>query len=191
MKTTAKLKLSDEQLVSEYLKGDNNSLGELYNRYFAKVYHKCMSFSRNQDDAFDLAQDILMKTFSNVESFKGSSKFSTWLFAITSNHCISQAAKSKRECPLNEGTDCNLMAGDPDGEEFELRKKREDMELNINDYLMRLPEMDWKMLELKYLHSYSIKELQREFNLSVSAIKMRLLRARQKMQQLITDQSAA
>jgi RNA polymerase sigma-70 factor (ECF subfamily) len=150
-----------------------------------------MSFSRNQEDAFDLAQDILMKTFSNVESFKGSSKFSTWLFAITSNHCISQVAKSRRECSLSEGSDGHLMAEDPDGEEFELRKNREDMELNIDDYLMQLPEMDRKMLELKYLQSYSIKELQREFNLTVSAIKMRLLRARQKMQQMITDQRAA
>lgn len=191
MKTTTAVYQNDEQLVRGYLEGDNNCLGELYNRYYGKVYRKCLSFSKNQEDAFDLAQDILMKTFSNIESFKGSSKFSTWLFAITSNHCISQAVKSKRECPLHEGTDWNLMAEDPDGDEIEVRKNREDMELNIDDYLMRLPEIDRKMLELKYFHSYSVKELQREFNLTVSAVKMKLLRARLKMQQMMTDCKAA
>jgi RNA polymerase sigma factor (sigma-70 family) len=191
MKTTAKSYLSDEQIVRRYLEGDHNSLGELYNRYYAKVYHKCLSFTKNHEDAFDLAQDILMKTFSNIESFKGSSRFSTWLFAITTNHCISQAAKTKRKCSLHEGTDCNLMTEDPESEEIEVRMKREDMELNMDHYLRQLPETDRKMLELKYLHSYSVKELQETFNLTVSAVKMRLLRARLKMQQLIEDDEAA
>jgi RNA polymerase sigma-70 factor (ECF subfamily) len=191
MKTAAQIDLSDEQLIREYIKGDNNSLGMLYNRYYSKVYHKCFSFAGNQEDAFDLAQDVLMKTFSNIESFKGTSKFSSWLFSITSNHCISQTAKSKRECHLNTGFENNIIAEDPDEEEIEARYKREDMELHMNEYLVQLPEYDKKMLELKYLYNYSVKDLQREFNLSASAVKMRLLRARKKIEQIITTNIAA
>lgn len=191
MKTNAKFDLSDEKLVREYLNGDNNCLGILYNRYYSKVYHKCLSFSKNQDNAFDLAQDILMKAFSNIESFKGSSKFSTWLFSITSNHCISNATKSKTECNLDPGSDYNISADDVDEEEFETRQNREDMELKMDDYLMQLPENDGRMLDLKYRHNYSVKDLQREFKLSASAVKMRLLRARNKMGQIITDTNAA
>jgi RNA polymerase sigma-70 factor (ECF subfamily) len=132
-----------------------------------------------------------MKTFSNIESFKGKSSFSTWLFSITSNHCISQAAKSKRDVSMNEGEEYNIIADDPDEEEIERKNKREDMEMNMGDYLMELPEDDRKILGLKYLHNYSVKELQREFNITVSALKMRLLRARQKMRQMISDQKAA
>jgi len=191
MKTAEKINLTDEQLVKEYLKGDNNSLGPLYNRYYSKVYHKCLSFSRNPDDAFDLAQDVLMKAFSNIESFKGSSKFSTWLFSITSNHCISMAARSKNECSLNSGSDCNIIADVINEEEFEARKNREDMELKMDEYLTQLPENDRKMLEHKYRLRYSISDLQGEFKLSASAVKMRLLRARNKMKQIITDDRAA
>lgn len=191
MKTNAKFDLSDEKLVREYLNGDNNCLGILYNRYYSKVYYKCLSFSKNQDNAFDLAQDILMKAFSNIESFKGSSKFSTWLFSITSNHCISNATKSKIEYNLDPGSDYNIIADDIDEEEFEARQNREDMELKMDEYLMQLPENDGRMLDLKYRHNYSVKDLQREFKLSASAVKMRLLRARKKMGQIITDKNAA
>ena len=191
MKTTAKFNRSDEQLVTEYLRGDNNSLGELYNRYYSKVYHKCLSFSSNQDDAFDLAQDILMKTFSHIETFKGSSKFSTWLFAITSNHCISHSAKSKKECRLDACSAYTLTAYEDSEEEYNTRCSREEMELNIGAYLKQLPQNHRKILELKYLHNYSVKDLQRELGLSMSAVKMRLLRARQKIEQIITAQKAA
>jgi RNA polymerase sigma-70 factor (ECF subfamily) len=191
MKTAGKINLNDEQLVKEYLKGDNNSLGLLYNRYYAKVYHKCLSFCGNPDDAFDLAQDILMKAFSNIESFKGSSKFSTWLFSITTNHCISTAAKSKKECRLNADSDYNFIANDMNEEELAARKNRENLELRMDEYLLQLPENDSKMLDLKYRLDYSIKDLQREFRLSASAVKMRLLRARNKLGQIITDGKAA
>ena len=191
MKTAEKINMSDEQLIREYLNGDNNSLGYLYTRYFSKVYHKCLSFSGNPHDAFDLAQDVLMKAFSNIESFKGSSKFSTWLFSITSNHCISMAAKSKNECRLNPGSDYNIIANDINEEEYEARNNREKMELKIDYYLQQLPENDGRILDLKYRMDYSIKDLQREFKLSISAVKMRLLRARNKIGQIITDDRAA
>jgi RNA polymerase sigma factor (sigma-70 family) len=191
MKTTAKFNLSDEQLIREYLRGDNNSLGILYDRYYHKVYYKCLSFSRNPDTAFDLAQDVLMKAFSKMKSFKGSSKFSTWLFAITSNHCISQTTKSKKECPLGSGHDYNIIADDIDEDALEARKRREEIELKIDGYLTQLNENDRKMLDLKYRLDYSIKDLQRELKLSSSAVKMRLLRARNRIGQIISEDRAA
>ena len=187
MKTNVKFDPSDEMLITEYLNGDNNSLGILYTRYYSKVYYKCLSFSKNQDAAFDMAQDILMKAFSNIESFKGSSRFSTWLFSITSNHCISNASKSKIECRLDESLNYNFITDDIEKEELDARQNREDMELKIDDFLIRLPENDGIMLDLKYRQDYSVKDLQRKFKLSASAVKMRLLRARKKMEQMIMN----
>jgi RNA polymerase sigma-70 factor (ECF subfamily) len=186
MKTARNLNLNDEQLVRNYLGGDNNSLGILYDRYYSKVYYKCLSFTHDQDDAFDLAQDILMKAFSNVETFKEKSKFSTWLFSITSNHCISQSAKSKKECCLDVHSAYKLIADDQNEEEYNARCDREEIEFNIGEYLNLLPSDDRKILELKYLHNYSVKDLQKELGLSMSAVKMRLLRARQRIEQIIS-----
>lgn len=63
--------LTDEQLIGEFLKGDNNCSGILYRRYYSMVYSKCFSFSRNHDDAFDMTQQILLKAISNVGTFEG------------------------------------------------------------------------------------------------------------------------
>ena len=191
MKTSTDLNRSDEQLIKEYIRGDSASLGILYIRYYTKVYHKCLSFTQNQDDAFDLSQDVLMKAFSNIESFKGSSKFSTWLYSITQNHCISQSSKSKKECCLDANTSYYLVSDNMDEDEILSRSHREDIEMKIDDYLIRLPENDRKMLELKYRYDYSIKDLQKEFNVTASAVKMRLQRARQKLESIIEKNAAA
>ena len=183
--------LKDEQLVKNHLQGGNTSLGILYNRYYTKVYHKCLAFTRNHDDAFDLAQDVLMKAFSNIESFKGSSKFSTWLFSITQNHCITQAGKLKKECCIYASAACKLTAEHFDEDDLEARSNREEIESKLDEFLNQLPDYDRRMLELKYRKNYSVKDLQNEFHLSSSAVKMRLLRARKKMLHLIDDRYVA
>jgi RNA polymerase sigma factor (sigma-70 family) len=185
MKTTGVNTSSDEILIRTFRQGNPHSLGALYTRYYSKVYHTCFSFTRNQDDAFDLAQDVMLKAFSNLESFEGDSSFSTWLFSITRNYCISQTAKRKRFYYEDVQLVHNVPVDHLDPEEMESRKKKEQLETELCNYLDFLPAGDKRLLELKYFHNYSIKDLQREFKLSASAVKMRLLRARQRMEQIL------
>jgi RNA polymerase sigma factor (sigma-70 family) len=173
---------SDEQLVHESLDGNNNSLGILYNRYYPKVYQKCLSFTKNPDDAFDYSQDILLKAFTHIHSFKGNSKFSTWLFSITHNHCISQNARDKKLFSNTITSENNLVDDSMDTEEYESRMEYEIRETKLKDAILEIPEYDRQLLTLKYNHNYSVKDLQTEFQLSASAVKMRLMRARQKVE---------
>ena len=183
MKTKAFVGISDEQLIQDYLKGNNNSLGILYNRYYSKVYRKCLSFTKNADDAFDLTQDILMKAFSKVASFKGNSKFSTWLYAIAHNYCITASSKVKNYHFEDVAMEQNIRDDSPDSDEMEQRKEYEEKELKLRDVLAEVPELDRSLLNLKYNQNYSVRDLQTEYNLSASAVKMRLMRARQKVEQ--------
>jgi RNA polymerase sigma-70 factor (ECF subfamily) len=183
MQTKAFVGTSDEQLIQNYLKGNNNSLGILYNRYYSKVYQKCLSFTKNADDAFDLTQDILMKAFSKVSTFKGNSKFSTWLYAITHNYCITNASKVKNYHFEDVTMEQNIMDESPNLDELEQRKEYEEKELKLKDVLEEIPELDRNLLNLKYNHNYTVKDLQAEYKLSASAVKMRLMRARQKVEQ--------
>lgn len=182
MKTMTFGTFTDEQLIEQYLAGNSNALSQLYNKYYSKVYHKCLSFTRNNNDAFDLSQDVLMKAFSKISSFKGNSKFSTWLFAITNNYCISAVSKSKSVIFDGELCEYSLEDDSMSDEEFELRLARENMELRLKDVINEIPELDRELLDLKYMHKYSVKELQELYNLSASAVKMRLMRARQKVE---------
>ena len=176
---------SDVELVHSLKQGNSESIGSLYKKYFPKVYHTCYIYSGNHDDAFDLAQDVLMKTFSRIDSFEETSTFSTWLFSITRNHCLSHLSRRKKELCEDVEMAHHLQADDMDAEEFEERLSREAVESEMGKYLSILPLNDKRILELKYRYNFSIKDLQREFGLSASAIKMRLLRSRQKAEQVI------
>ena len=138
-----------------------------------------------------MTQEILLKAISNLGSFEGNSKFSTWLYSISVNYCISQSSKKSRKYHEDMMAAQQIMAENMDERDFEARSKWEALELKLDDYLKLLPEEERQLLILKYRMNYSVKDLQKEFDLSASAVKMRLLRARMKMSQIISHQEAA
>lgn len=86
---------SDEQLVAAYrLAPDAGSgraaIDELFRRYHAKVALWCYRATRDRERAADLAQDVFVKAFRSLESFRGDAKFSTWLYVIARNQCFSE-----------------------------------------------------------------------------------------------------
>jgi RNA polymerase sigma-70 factor (ECF subfamily) len=176
--------LTDEQLVDQYKTGNNNCLGILYERYYKKVYHKCLSYTKNPDVAFDLAQDILLKAFGKIPTFRGNSSFSTWLFVIACNHCVAHLRKNKSIHFENIDNYFNISDEDEDVEERVLYEQKEE---SLGYHLEEIAEIDKKMLVLKYQHNFSINDLQKEFKLNASAVKMRLQRARHKMEQNLND----
>ena len=88
-------KLTDEQLALQLQNGNNTAIGELYLRYYMLVFNKCLSFTKNTDDASDLTQEIMIRVMERISSFKGKAKFSTWLYAVSFNYCTDIKRKNK------------------------------------------------------------------------------------------------
>ncbi len=166
--------ITDEQLVRNYLAGDTSCLGILYERHFNKVYFKCLSFTKKNDEAYDLVHEIFLKTFDKLHLFKGNSEFTTWLYRITQNFCIEYYRKNKRFTY----SDLAKWVYDIADEEYEPSKLDN---LSIDTVINSISESEQLMLRLKYLEGKSVKELQDQFQLGASAIKMRLQRAKQKI----------
>jgi RNA polymerase sigma factor (sigma-70 family) len=183
MRNTSKTQTTDEDLVDAYKAGNNECLGTLYARYYKKVYHKCLSHTKNPDVAFDLAQDILLKAFGKINTFLGNSSFSTWLYVVTNNHCIAFLRKSKNIYFENIDLCFNMEDEISDIEERLQFEKREQY---LATHLGEISEIERKMLILKYQNNYSIFDLQQEFNMNASAVKMRLHRAKHKMEQKLS-----
>ncbi len=85
----------ERQLVRRLHRGDRGALGELLGAYHRRVYHQCLRMLGNADDAAEVAQDALMKAVQHVDSFKGDSRFGTWLFRIAMNVGISRLRRQK------------------------------------------------------------------------------------------------
>ena len=176
---------SDDQLVAAIRVDDRQALGELYNRYYKKVFHKCFSFTRKEEEAFDLAQESLMKAFDNIHSFKGEASFSTWLYTITHRHCL---ASLKKKGKFQFQTLEDNFSGEEETEMaspvFEDDQVRTEQEMIMYAVINALPSKEKDLLILKYLQGESIETLQEQYQISSSAVKMRLKRSREKLNAL-------
>lgn len=178
MKPIIQTQITDEQLIRQFQQGDHSAMGELYSRYYMLVFAKCLSFVKNTDDAADLAQDIMLRVMEKAGTFKQESRFSTWLYAITFNYCTDKVRKNKNS--YYEYMDVLDTHIDHSTVDQELVLEIENREKVAEEALMAISREDHELLLMKYQFKKSIQELQSIYNLSASAVKMRLMRAREK-----------
>jgi RNA polymerase sigma-70 factor (ECF subfamily) len=87
--------LNQPELVEQLQQGDEAAYKRMVNDYQGMVYNTVLGIVQNADDADDIAQDVFIQVFRSVSSFKGDSKFSTWLYRITVNKALDHVKKSK------------------------------------------------------------------------------------------------
>jgi len=169
--------VEDSELVELYLltRGDRY-FGELYRRYSPKVYGKCITMLSNETEAGDAVQDIFERVLMRIGSFRQDSKFGTWLFTITNNHCIDVLRKRKRM----RGKVGEMPAVEIAEEIEETDWLQDQSPVAIRHILENLSELDRAALILKYMDEMSVKEIAVQMGLQESATKMRLKRARQR-----------
>ncbi|WP_010519212.1 RNA polymerase sigma factor [Croceivirga radicis] len=180
--------LSDEELVAKIVaKNDTLLFGILYDRYVKLVYNKCYGFARSEDEAEDLTQDVFLMLFVKLASFKGKSKFSTWLYSFTYNFCVNyvnrdkQRKMSDQSVPV-DNTEYKLAHEDVSDESiYELKASKLAKALEIIS-----PE-EKSILLLKYQDGASIKELCDVLEIGESAVKMRLKRSKAKLLEIYNN----
>tara|TARA_R110002051_G_scaffold4124_1_gene21818 strand:- start:163543 stop:164121 length:579 start_codon:yes stop_codon:yes gene_type:complete len=182
--------LTDEMLVEAIVKTNDTLMFEvLYDRYASMVYNKCYGFANGADEAKDLTQDVFLRVFVKLASFKGKSKFSTWLYAFTYNHCVNyvtrDTAKKIEKKSISSDSIENI------GENIDSTQEFQNMRVEQLKKVMDLISPDEKMiLLLKYQDNLSIKELSEALDIGESAVKMRLKRAKEKLVQKYNNYSS-
>jgi len=178
-------KISDEDLVKLIVKTNDTLLFEvLYDRYAMLVDNKCYGFAKDSDEAKDLTQDVFLKLFVKLASFKGKSKFSTWLYAFTYNHCVNYVTRNTAKKIEKQSVDYQKIEDISDSiEDYSFHQMKVD-KLKI---AMNLISPDEKMiLLLKHQDYLSIKEISSVLDIGESAVKMRLKRAKEKLVNVYT-----
>jgi RNA polymerase sigma factor (sigma-70 family) len=168
---------SDEELVRLYIESQKNIYFEaLYERYVDKVYRKCLSFVKDKARAEDYAHDIFLKLIVRLGSFKETAKFSTWLFSITYNYCMDQIRIEKKLAESDLDDEMEIAADEPeDMEQMNYEAKQ------LKKALESISPDERSILLMKYQDDFSIKEIADTFNLTESAVKMRLKRTKEKL----------
>ena len=176
--------LTDEQLVSEIVKTKDSLLfAQLYDRYAPLVYNKCLGFAKNKVEAEDLTHDIFIKLYIKLKSFKGNSKFSTWLYSFTYNFCVNYVqrdAYKNKEQVNEEAVEKRSAVIDEVSDEDILQLKAE----KLQKVLSTLDPNDKMILLMKYQDDLSIRDISQSLELGESAVKMRIKRAKERVMEL-------
>ncbi|MBP6664373.1 MAG: RNA polymerase sigma factor [Chitinophagales bacterium] len=177
--------LSDEELVEEIVHSQNSRLVEvLYERYADKVYRRCISFVKEASIAEDLTHDIFIKVYLNLGRFKQKSKFSTWLYSITYNFCVDYVRKKQKDNVV----DMEDKEGEIAGRDIDTADDLDHIALDrLTELLEQLKPEDKLILLMKYRDDMSIKDIQIAFDISESAVKMRIKRAKEKLKSLYCE----
>ena len=174
--------ISDEMLVSRTTEtNDTYWYGLLYDRYSHRVYHKCLSFTRSVEEAQDLTHDIFVQLFVKLRTFRGESRFSTWLYAFVYNFCVNYVQRN-----LNKYRQTFIPTDDFKDEAAEIE---DDAIFGLKEAaLMKILDMispdDKMILLMKYQDDFSIRDISSALDIGESAAKMRLKRAKHRLLEL-------
>jgi RNA polymerase sigma-70 factor (ECF subfamily) len=174
---------SDQQLVSDYLSGDEKSLEVLFGRYLKPIYSFIYRYVGDRQDAEDVTQEVFVKAWRNLKKFDQQKSFKTWIFSIAKNTVIDFLKKKKAttfsDFENEEGEKENMITEtlvDPSPLPQELLEKA-DVAQMINTAMEKLSPKYRMVLFLRYNDHFTFREIAEIFGESLNTIKSRHQRA--------------
>ena len=172
---------TDEQLAAEAARegSDGPAFTTLLARFGQRVWRICFRLMGNAEDASDAAQEVFVRLFLNRAKFRQQSKYSTWVHGIAIRTCLTlRRGRGRRQ--RHEATVRDRAA---EKEPNKTDVSETELSLDLTQILETLDEEDRALLILKYAEGHAYDALAEMFDLSISACKMRISRAREKLKQ--------
>ena len=178
------IKNTDQNLIDRTLQGDTNAFGELVDRYQNFVFTVAIRIVKISEEAEEVAQDSFIKAFDSLSTFRGDSKFSTWLYRIVYHKSLDRVKKNNRHrtYEINEEITDDSLDHIENGLEFMLSEERTKL---IKDCIDKLPAEDAAIISLYYFEEQTIKEIAKVTDLTEDNIKIKLYRSRKKLFSLL------
>jgi RNA polymerase sigma-70 factor, ECF subfamily len=182
----------ESALVAQAKAGDQNAFAELVNRYERKIYRLAKNITRNDEDAEDVLQDAFLKAYTHLDSFKGDSKFYTWIVRIAVNEALMRLRKRKtdRSVPLDEPVELGEETVQREiavwEDNPEQQYSQEEWRRILDDAVDTLKPDFRTVFVLRDIEELSTEETAEALGISVPAVKSRLLRARLALRETLT-----
>ena len=171
---------NDTQLIERILDGDTSGYAVMVDRYKDLAFTIAYRILGKREDAEEVVQDAFVKAFQNLSAFRQKAKFSTWLYRIIYNTAIS---KHRQKKPGWQSIDEIAV---PDNLMEFIAEEEEDHHKILEIAMQQLPEEDRILLTLYYVDESSVEDLHSILSISKANVKIKLFRARKKLQELVT-----
>jgi RNA polymerase sigma-70 factor (ECF subfamily) len=185
--------LSDESAdLALARSGDAQAFSNLIQRYEGKIFRLAQHITQNREDAEDVLQETFLKAYTHLDQFQGNSKFYTWIVRIAVNQALMKLRKRKtdRTVSMDEGIDTGedivtreIATWEPSPEE---QYSREELSEILDSAVQSLAPAYRTVFVLRDIEDLSTEETAAALELSIPAVKSRLLRARLQLREKLT-----
>jgi RNA polymerase sigma factor (sigma-70 family) len=174
-------KLSDIELIEQTLAGNQAAYADLIKRHQRFVFTLAMRFSKNREDAEEIAQDCFIKAYRSLANFQRQSKFSTWLYSIVYTTAMTFLRKKRVDTDSidDENTYIQLenQSSGFDNNSAENRSRS----YYLNQAIAQLLPDDAAIITLFYMGEQSLEEIGQALGIEANTVKVKLFRARQRL----------
>ena len=184
--SNSKDEISNAELVRKSQFGDKAAFEQLVIRHQDLVFSLAYKLTGNREMANDVAQEAFIRAWKAIEKFRGDSTFSTWIYRITVNTAWTLRKKAKKHNTLNIDDTYEPIVIDEkkDPESVAINSDLSSVLINALD---KIPIEQRIIVELKNIEGRSHKEIADYLDISVTAAKVRLHRAHQKLRQILEE----
>ncbi|MDR3698043.1 MAG: sigma-70 family RNA polymerase sigma factor [Candidatus Sulfopaludibacter sp.] len=192
MTVSSQANVEESTLVAQARDGNTRAFGELVRRYEGKIFRLAQHITQNREDAEDVLQETFMKAYEHLDQFQGNSKFYTWIVRIAVNQALMKLRRRKtdKSVSLDETIDTGedtivreIAAWDENPEQ---KFSREELGGVLDTAIQSLEPLYRSVFVLRDMEELSTEETAEALNLSVPAVKSRLLRARLQLREKLT-----
>jgi RNA polymerase sigma-70 factor (ECF subfamily) len=173
--------LDESALVDACLAGGRGAFDVIVERHRRSVYQLCYRFVGNHEDASDLAQDVFLRAYRGLRSFRGHSTLATWLYRIGVNVCLNRVSvKTPATEPIEEQQHVDVNA-----ESASERVLRAERAARVRAAIAQLPRKQRATLILRMYHEMSHQEIAEVLGSSVGAVKANFFHALGNLKRLL------
>ncbi|MFA6540570.1 MAG: sigma-70 family RNA polymerase sigma factor [Bacteroidota bacterium] len=177
----------DLELIQEFKKGNEQAFNKLVLRYQEKVYWVVRRFIPDHDDANDVAQNVFVKAYQSLHSFKGESSFYTWVYRIAVNLSLNEIRRKKVRKIFSIDDERTNEPQSGDDHPLEKMEKAE-LKMMIQKAVDRLPEKQKKVFILRYFEELPYDDISVILKTSVGGLKANYFHAVKKIGEMIKNE---
>ena len=181
--------VNDEELVDRVKSGDIDAFEEIIAKYEKRVFGLIYNMLKNDNDIEDIAQDIFIKVYKNIDKFHGNSSLYTWIYRIATNMCLDYMKKKKNVIYIDEKVqlddgEVELQLPSDEKLQEELYEEKE-MKQKLNKAIDKLPDKQKAMIILRDIKGLSYEEISEVLEIKLGTVKSQINRARLKLKEIL------
>ena len=175
--------LTDIELISRILRGEQALFAQLVERYQPYVFTLVLRFTDSREDAEEISQDIFVKAYRSLADFRGESKFSTWLYTIVRTSCITFLRKKRLDITSLDNERTFLQVEDRESGFKADQVEQKSKHAMVNEAIRLLSPDDAQLITLFYKGEQSLEEIGKVMGLEPNTVKVKLHRARHRLKE--------